>query len=803
MSVQLFLRQGTAAQWTAANPILAAGEFGYESDTQKLKVGDGSTTWNFLSYNTVPVGYIQDTAITSKGQIITGSATSNYSVLPIPVNPDIDRVFAANIGAGGGGAEVSVVADQPDGKVLVGGSFTTWNGVSANGIVRLNKDGTRDTVFSTNIGSGPSGSSFMQILAIFVKKDGKILVGGTFDSWNGSSVSCLVQLNSDGTRDTNFNVNYGGSFDFVSSIDVTENGNIVLGGSFSEWNYQPTGNIVRLGPGGETDYAFLSNIGSGASGTVRKLKIQSDQKIVLVGNFDTWNSTTVNNIVRLNADGTIDTAFTANTGTAGDAPFEQIYSLVIQQDGKIVVGGYISSWNSTSASNIVRLNSDGTLDTTFATNVGVGASSSVDALAVDADGKILVGGNFYEWAGVTVNYLVRLNTNGTRDTAFTTAIGTAGNSAVFAIDVLPNGSIVLGGAFSSWNGFTVGGLIELRPYTGTVILLENVSANVLYYDTLALTSLSDVDIVSASSNDLFARGSSTWGASPLRSAFSVNSFARDLIATRVDSAGYFSRGVSTTTVYKWTFPADAVTTTTAAPATMDSHAGFANPSVAGYFSRGVSTTTVYKWAFPADTVTTTTAAPATMSLHAGFANSSIAGYFSRAGTTTVYKWTFPADTVSTATAVPATTSDNAGFANPSVAGYLARGAFTATIYKYAFPADTVSATTDSLVTQYSNAGFSNPFVSGYFSAGNTPSPTSVHKWAFPTETVSTATAAPANMARHAGFANPAVGGYFSKGIDGSFNASSIVYKWSFPTDAVTTTTFAPQASQYNAGFANA
>ena len=85
-------------------------------------------------------------------------------------------------------------------------------------------------------------------------------------------------------------------------------------------------------------------------------------------------------------------------------------------------------------------------------------------------------------------------------------------------------------------------------------------------------------------------------------------------------AGYFSRGQNNTPVYKWAFPADTVSTTTASTANLSRHAGFANPAVAGYFSQGLLNTPVRKWAFPSDTVSTTTASPDGMNFHAGFAD---------------------------------------------------------------------------------------------------------------------------------------------------------------------------------------
>jgi hypothetical protein len=82
MSVKILIRRGTAAQWTAANPILSAGEFGYETDTKKLKIGNGTSAWSALPYAGA-ADVIPASAFTARGQLITGSDTADYAVLSI------------------------------------------------------------------------------------------------------------------------------------------------------------------------------------------------------------------------------------------------------------------------------------------------------------------------------------------------------------------------------------------------------------------------------------------------------------------------------------------------------------------------------------------------------------------------------------------------------------------------------------------------------------------------------------------------------------------------------------------------
>ena len=367
-----------------------------------------------------------------------------------------DTAFTNNTGTAAN-ETVRSVAVQPDGKILLGGdfSFTTWNGVTVNRIVRLNSNGTRDTAFTTNTGTAANSS----VELISVQPDGKILVGGQFTTWNGVTVNRIVRLNSDGTRDTAFTTNAGTAANgTVWSIAVQPDGKILVGGGFTTWNGATVNRIVRLNSNGTRDTAFTNNAGTAANSLVFSIAVQPDGKILVGGEFTTWNGVTVNRIVRLNSNGTRDTAFTNNTGTAANG---FVRPIAVQPDGKILVGGGFTTWNGVTVNRIVRLNSDGTRDTAFTTNTGTAANGAVQSIAVQSDGKILVGGGFTTWNGATVNRIVRLNSNGTRDTAFTNNTGAGANLFVTSIVVQSDDKILVGGGFTTWNGTTVNRIVRL------------------------------------------------------------------------------------------------------------------------------------------------------------------------------------------------------------------------------------------------------------------------------------------------------------------------------------------------------
>jgi uncharacterized delta-60 repeat protein len=355
---------------------------------------------------------------------------------------------------------------QSDGKFIIVGEFTTFNGATVNGVVRINSDGTRDAAFTTNTGTGGSYP-----LSVAVQSDNKILLGGIFTTWNGTTVNRIVRLNSDGTRDTTFTDNLGtGANGTVFSIKLQSDGKILVGGNFTTWNGVAVKYAVRLNSDGTRDTAFTTNMGTGPNALVNEILVQPDGKIVMGGNFPEWNGTSVNRIVRLNSDGTRETSFTTNTGS-----FEvgAIYDIAIQSDQKLIIGGSFTAWNGTTVHNIVRLNSDGTRDTTFTTNAGTAADGyEIYSVTVQSDGKILLGGNFLYWNSIIVYGIVRLNSDGTRDTTFTTNAGTAGNESINKTFLMSDQTIVILGAFTTWNGTTLNRIVKLNS-NGTR-LSENV-----------------------------------------------------------------------------------------------------------------------------------------------------------------------------------------------------------------------------------------------------------------------------------------------------------------------------------------
>ncbi len=351
----------------------------------------------------------------------------------------IDASFAPT-GSGVSG-QVNTIVVQPDGKVLIGGSFTNYNGTTRNRIARLNVDGTLDMTFN------PTQGFNNDVNCIALQSDGKIIVGGKFTSYEGLNAGRYVRLNADGTRDATFYEPVNGDLNNdVEVVVVLSSDEILLGGSFTALESSFFAPIIKLSANGLISYSF--NPGTFSSlAEVNAIGVQSDGKILIGGEFTSISSFPAKRIARLKSDGTFDSSFISGSGF--DAT---VNAIVVQGGDKIVVGGDFSNYNGTSTDHICRLSTSGLLEVGFTD--GLSFDSDVTAMALQSNGQIVIGGKF-QWINDTVsrNYIARINAEGSLDLTFDP--GTGFNNDVTSVSIMAaDGRVVVGGTFSSFNGTT-------------------------------------------------------------------------------------------------------------------------------------------------------------------------------------------------------------------------------------------------------------------------------------------------------------------------------------------------------------
>ena len=392
-------------------------------------IPEGPETINLILTGAKPEGEGEQRAILGTPNMATLSVLDNET-LNEPAG-SIDTSF--NLAAESNDF-VNSIAQQKDGRFLLGGDFTLINGLKRNRIVRLNDNGTVDTSFDVGVGLDNSAQ------AVTVQPDGRVVVAGLFTSVNGVNRNRIARLNSDGSVDDTFNPG-GGANNPIRDLAVQSDGKVVIVGDFSSYNGVTRMGVARVNTDGTLDESF--NPGDGADFSVFAVELQRDGKILIAGDFHNYDEVGSRGIARLNPDGSIDTSFSPGLGFD-----DSVRCVAIQEDGKIIVGGFFSHVGNVERGRIARLNTDGTLDADFVS--GAGANGSVYSLSIQSDGKILAGGRFSLFNGLSRNGLVRLTESGSIDP--TVNFGMGANGSVLAIEIRPNFKVLIAGGFTEFDG---------------------------------------------------------------------------------------------------------------------------------------------------------------------------------------------------------------------------------------------------------------------------------------------------------------------------------------------------------------
>jgi uncharacterized delta-60 repeat protein len=462
---------------TAADgSILAAGTFSNSGSTSLqylARFSDAGVADRYfspgISSSVYSIHPLADGRILIGGDFTSVSSTTRQRVALLHADGKPDASFDS---ASGASSTVQRVALAPDGKVLIGGSFTTVAGSSSRYVARVTApvSATRPAAGSASVRTAAVG----EVVAIrgsnLLNVTGVLFAGGIPAAFTVSSETAMsvtvpagagggaITLKSafadggspfpiyllpaaPGTIDPLFDPGSGAS-STVQALARDAAGRILAAGDFSTVNGTSRDDLARFLTDGTLDATFIPPSGSSSA---RSLAVQTDGKI-LAGGFNIGGRP---GIARLNADGSLDTAFNASSVVTSG----YVYAIAVQPDGRIVIGGSFTR-------RLARLNSDGTQDTTF--NVGSGASSDVNALRLLTDGRIVIAGGFSTYNGSSAKYIARLLPNGAIDPTFQVT-GTGVSGSIETLSVMPGGDLLIGGGFSSINGKSAyGKLARLR-----------------------------------------------------------------------------------------------------------------------------------------------------------------------------------------------------------------------------------------------------------------------------------------------------------------------------------------------------
>lgn len=392
------------------------------------------------------------------------SITAALAAAPI-ANADsggvVDTTFVDNVGAGPVNADAPattpaglnyVALERADGQILVGGLFKNWDGTNDRYLALLESDGSLDTSIT--------GAASHAVIAATLQADGKVVLVGSFRNWSGTRTERLTRLNSDGTLDSTFASNTGVGFNNTAyAVTLQSDGKILGGSSTNLWNGASVGSLVRLNADGTRDTSFDTS-GGGANGRTRAIVVQSDGSIVAGGSLADWNGTTVGRLVRMDSTGAIDATFNSNIGSG--AADGDVYGITGLSDGSLVIGGDFDTWDATTGvGRLVKLDSSGVRDTAFSANVGTGADARVRQILPLSTGGYLVIGEFTTWNSQSAGRAVVLNDDGTVNEDATDSLGLGADNKVYGVTELSNGDLLFTGSFTTWDTTAAPGLVRI------------------------------------------------------------------------------------------------------------------------------------------------------------------------------------------------------------------------------------------------------------------------------------------------------------------------------------------------------
>lgn len=448
--------------------VLIGGNFN-QVNGQSFKIlarleADGVVDATFATSTSFSPGQVFAIAVEPDGQVLVGGSFSSYagtsSVGLVRLNADatVDSGFSIGTGFVLVTDNVRAIALQPDGRILVGGAFSGFNGTNVRRLTRLNADGTLDPSF-------PVGDRFYigGVHGLALQPDGKTVVVGGFTTDSGVIRNRVARVDNDGTLDFAFGRGHGCNGRYANTVPIARcsvvqpDGRILVGGGFQAYNDSVRAGLVRIFPDGELDPSF--SIGSGFDGIVTDIALQPDGKVVVCGEFQHFNGVQTMYLVRLNADGSRDDSFNMGTGVSNG----RVYALALQPDGKLIAAGDMTNYNGSIARGIMRLNADGSIDPTFVTGNGFDNNGyPVHDLVLQPDGKVIACGEFNEYDNVQSYKIIRLNPDGSQDASFDTFNAFNVDATASCLALQPDGRVLVGGFFLDYMDISCDGIIRLN-----------------------------------------------------------------------------------------------------------------------------------------------------------------------------------------------------------------------------------------------------------------------------------------------------------------------------------------------------
>jgi uncharacterized delta-60 repeat protein len=369
------------------------------------------------------------------GNFTRVNGVSQAALVRLNANGTLDQGFNANVAPV---QRVEKLHLLPNGQLLLRNVVYSSGSIMRRYLVRLNPDGSLDA--SLNVTGLPQ---YATVSTLALQPNGSMVVGSMLGAGFG-----VLRLRSDGSIDPGFNSRVDAAYANVYQVLVQPDGKIIVGGQYF-YALPSSTTLIRLNPDGSLDAGFRPVV---PGTTVTGLALQPDGKVLLT-NVPVPGSGQ-RNVVRLLANGSPDPSFVVD----GRVGYAQPNWLIRQPDGKVLVGAYANDFSRSTTPRIVRLEADGGLDTSF--QIGAGADGDVIRAFLQADGQILVSGSFSNFDGLRRN-LALLQANGQVNAGFAPRLEMPAWAS--NVLVLPNSGVLVAGSFHSVNNFITDKLVRLLP----------------------------------------------------------------------------------------------------------------------------------------------------------------------------------------------------------------------------------------------------------------------------------------------------------------------------------------------------
>lgn len=291
------------------------------------------------------------------------------------------------------------------GSFFIYGNFTGYDGQTATRVLKVNQDGSKDSSFLTNLG-GPNQNPF-GYYSLLRNDDDSLYVGGGFIQYNGVARNRFVKLLPNGAIDTSFNIGTGFN-NYTAGIEKQNDGKLLICGQFTSYSGTASNRIIRLNTNGTRDNSF--NTGSGFNNAALRLSLNDDNSMYVSGYFTSYNGIARNYVAKILSNGTLDTTFNTEITTFSPAGSPNPIGVLSAVDGGVYCYGYFTSYSGSTANRIIKLNPDATRDTTF--DIGTGFNSNVNFVRYTGDNNLFVAGAFTQYDGTTSKGAVIISQEG-------------------------------------------------------------------------------------------------------------------------------------------------------------------------------------------------------------------------------------------------------------------------------------------------------------------------------------------------------------------------------------------------------